>query len=329
MNNFKLISEIQKHSSQLLECGDDFFVMKNSADKLYQIFSEITGIYFENNQDDHIELGTGRALSPSTAAHCLVEFKRTAIFLRGIKKAIDWKIANVNLPVEILYAGSGPYATLITPLLALFTDDQVKITLLDINEVSLEAVKTLILKLRLEKYIDEYVLADATKYQFNKAYDIVISETMQACLENEPQVHIMNNLIPQMKSDAIFVPEEINLDFYLSDRNLFNERILAKNIGKNIEYKIFVDHFIKLNKHTLNSIGSKKILKIPEYPSNYKELILDTFITVFEYEKLKERECSLNCSRQFYDLTVQKIDKVEFYLDYESKPKIRCKVLSP
>jgi hypothetical protein len=132
-----------------------------------------------------------------------------------------------------------------------------------------------------------------------------------------------------MKSDAIFVPEEINLDFYLSDRNLFNERILAKNIGKNIEYKIFVDHFIKLNKHTLNSIGSKKILKIPEYPSNYKELILDTFITVFEYEKLKERECSLNCSRQFYDLTVQKIDKVEFYLDYESKPKIRCKVLSP
>ncbi len=324
-----MIAEIRKNTRQLLDCEDDFFIMKNSAYKLYQIFSEISGIYFENNQDDHIELETGRALSPSTAAHCLVEFKRTAIFLRGIKKAIDQKNAESKLPIKILYAGSGPYASLITPLLTLFNDDQVKITLLDINEASLEAVKSLITALQLQNYIEEYVLADATKYKFNKAYDIVVSETMQACLENEPMVHIMNNLIPQMKDDAIFIPEEIYLDFYLSDRNLFNERILAKNIGKDIEYKKFVDHFIKLNKYSLNALGNKKTLIIPEYSANFKELILDTFITVYNEEKLKERECSLNCSRQFYDLSVQKIEAAEFYLDFKAKPKIRCKVLFP
>ncbi len=328
MTNSAINSKIKNNTEKLLTCADDIYIMKNAADELYKIFSKITGIYFENNQDDHIELESGRALSSSTAAHCLVEFKRTAIFLRGIKKAIDKKIAETKLPIKILYAGSGPYATLITPLLSLLKNNEAKITLLDINKVSLQSVKKLTFDLNFQNFIDEFILADATKFQFTSDYDIVISETMQACLENEPMVHIMNNLIPQMKPEAIFIPEEINLDFYLSDRNLFNEKILAKNIGKDIEYKKFVGHFIKLNKHSLKLLGDKKILKIPELPANFKELIIDTFITVFDDEKLNERECSLNCSRQFYDLSVQKIQETEFYLDYTAKPRIRCQILN-
>ena len=329
MKNSTLIAEIRKNTKQILNCEDDFYLMKLSADNLYKIFSEVSGIYIDLNNDHEIRLPTGKAISPASAAHCLLEFKRTAIFLRGIQKAIDKKKFESNSPVEILYAGCGPYATLISPLLSLYHSSELHVTLLDVNQVSLSAVENLIEELGFQKYIDNFILTDATKFKFAADYDIVISETMQACLENEPMVHIMNNLIPQMKPDAIFIPEEVSVDIYLSDPKLFKEHILAENIGKNIAYKKFVDHFIRLNKHNFNKLGDRKRITIPLIENNFKELILDTFITVFEDEQLKERECSLNCSRQFYDLSVQEIEQVEFYLDYQNVPKVNCKVLSP
>lgn len=91
--------------------------MKQSVDVLYQVFSSITGVTINQlNRDKDIILPSGKAISTAAAAHCLLEMKRTAVFLRGIDKAISLKLSGATTkPVSILYAGTGPYGTLFIP----------------------------------------------------------------------------------------------------------------------------------------------------------------------------------------------------------------------
>jgi len=60
------------------------------------------------NQDKDIMLPSGKAISAAAAAHCLLEMKRTAVFLRGIHKAILHKLKEKKgSQLRILYAGTG------------------------------------------------------------------------------------------------------------------------------------------------------------------------------------------------------------------------------
>ena len=323
------ISEIKKHAKTLLFCGEDYLDMKNAVEGLHQIFSSITSISAYKLDDDHIELVTGKAISPSSAAHCLLELKRTAVFLRGIYKAITDLKKRTGQRIQVLYAGCGPYSTLIVPLLPILNSEEVGVTLVDINDVSLNSSRLLIQDLRQDDFIEDYFLADLTAFKFDKAYDLVISETMQSCLENEPQIHIMRNLIPQMQKGAVFIPEEIQVDFYLSDNNKFMQKILYENKNKDIVDKKFIGNFICLNKENANSNSFSAIVEIPEDFGSYKDLNLFTFITVYGDELLKERECSLNNPKKFYDLSGTSVPSIKFWLNTDGKPFIQTeKVMS-
>ena len=123
--------------------------------------------------------------------------KRTAIFFRGIYQAIQHKIKEKSKSkVLILYAGTGPYATLVTALFPLLESSEVSVDLLEINLVSLRSATDVITGLGLQAFIGDSYCSDATTFKIEKPYDIVISETMQAALKEEPQVAIMQNLIP-------------------------------------------------------------------------------------------------------------------------------------
>ena len=159
--------------------------------------------------------GEGLAISPTQAAMCAGEFQRTAIFLRGLHDAIACVIkATSQESVRVLYAGSGPYATLAVPLMTVFPPEAVRFTLLDIHPVSIEYVKSVVRRLGLVDSVDAYVVADACDYTIpaDSIPHIVLSETMSAALENEPQVAIMRNLLGQAP-DAIIVadPGDLNL----------------------------------------------------------------------------------------------------------------------
>ena len=266
MNYTNYFNVIKEASQTLINCKNDFFLMKQSVDSLYEIFKTISGIDCNNLNEGDIILPSGKAISPSAAAHCLLELKRTAIFLRGIKKAIDKKVTSKNGVINILYAGCGPYATLISPLLALYKTDTIKVTLLDINQTSLKAVGNLINELGFENFIDAYILADASDYKINKDYDIVISETMQACLQNEPQLAIMQNLIPQMNENAIFIPQEITIDAYLKNPGKWDDN-KAQRVGEKSKFlkKMFAVHRTNLD--------SNKYRETVEIPKNLEGFI--------------------------------------------------------
>ncbi|HUW07824.1 MAG TPA: hypothetical protein VMW01_16380 [Williamwhitmania sp.] len=316
-------SELLKSMAEkLLLPEPDFLTMKQAVEGMYEMFKAITGISCENMNDQDIMLPKGKAISPVAAAHCLLEMKRTTVFLRGIKCAIDSKL-QANRRVEILYAGCGPYATLVTPLLSFYTSEQVRVTLLDINPVSIKAAETLIVSLGFEGYVADYILADASTYQVDKPYDIVISETMQSGLKKEPQVAIMQNLIPQCNANTIFIPERITIDAYLKKRGIWQEDQLIEEGGKTTH----ICELFSVSKTRLEAASYRKIVDMPQSLIGPYDLLLYTTIKVFGEEVLSLNDCSLNLPLRYYEFRDGYPKSIEFWYRQTSKPKIESKVL--
>jgi len=318
-----MIDAVSFAGKELLSCKDDFFLMKRACDELYRVFSTITGVDISKLSEGDIHLPSGKAISPSGAAHCLLEMKRTAVFLRGIKKAIDSKFQGGSSTVSILYAGCGPYATLITPLLSYYSSEQVRITLLDINPVSLEAVEVLYRSLGFNGFVADFVLSDASTYPLDKPYDIVISETMQAGLKKEPQVAIMQNLIPQCSPDTIFIPEQITIDAYLKKRGIWQGDQLLEEGGKTT----FLCELFSVSKAMLDVSTYRKVVDIPQSLVGPYDLLLYTTIRVFNEEVLSLNDCSLNMPLRYYELRNSYPKSIDFWYSQTEKPKIESKVL--
>lgn len=209
-------NELARCTNTVLEDSD---LVSGSISRLDTLFEDIVG-YGERKGwrgDDKI-LKSGIALSAKTAAGCLMDFGRTQVFLRGLKDAI--KEAQKRFPgqrIRVLYAGSGPFGTLATPLTSQFSSDEVEFTALEIQEISIECLKKVIKAFGIENYFANVIKTDATKYQHKGPRPhIVITETMNKALMDEPHAAITANLEPQMEENGIFVPEEVTVSLFLS-----------------------------------------------------------------------------------------------------------------
>jgi hypothetical protein len=316
-------SKIKELTQNLLFCGDDFLIMKQSVDQIYSIFSEISGINADNFKNEQIILPSGKAISPSCAAYCLLEFRRTAVFLRGIYKAILQKLTETrHRPIRILYAGTGPYATLIVPLLTTNLVGEIKVDLLDINEISLRAVSKIIDSLGLNGFIDQLYLRDAATFKVEKEYDIVISETMQAALKKEPQVAIMQNLIPQMADKVIFIPESITVSAALvSNGHWDDEQMMRTGIVVFAQKDLFT-----INKFHLKTEDYRNEIEFFEPVGNCNKLELYTTILVFENEILKDGDCSLTLPLKVCILEKDQKGTIYFWYQQGKIPGIRCQI---
>jgi hypothetical protein len=187
------------------------------------LFSELTGVDDHSiNPEDEIEtlLSGGKAISPKDAARCLNDCARTVQFLRGIDAGI--REAQTRFPdqaVEVLYAGCGPYATMVIPLCNRFATGEVRFTFIDIHRRSLEAVQSLVEQLGFSEFVKDYIQCDAASYQHpaHEPLHMVICEAMQKSLSKEPQLAITANLSPQLATGGIFIPQRISIDLCLGD----------------------------------------------------------------------------------------------------------------
>lgn len=186
-----------------------------SANELFQLFTSITSL---NTQSiTPVQLVTGRAISPIEAARCVLDFQRTTQFLRGIQLAIMKLQSRTNKPVEILYAGCGPFAPFAAMLATQFPYEQIRFSLIDIHAESIELAKHLFQQLGFDKHVNEFVQTDIATYSFQRDFDLIILETMQSALSKEPQLVNTWNLCQQLKAEGIFIPEKIQVTASLYD----------------------------------------------------------------------------------------------------------------
>jgi len=218
-------------AASLLLFGGDDSQSEAAVRSLDQLFRDITGLR-ETTVDlrdrSATSVAAGHAISPLDAGRCLLDPRRTAVYLRGVYHAIQE--ARQRFPAEaihVLYAGCGPFAPLCLPLLPLLAGQAVHCTLLDVHARAIESVQAIMAALRLEGANIECLVGDATHYRTpdRRPLHVVVSEAMQRALEKEPQVAILMNTAPQLTAGGLMVPEMIAVDAVLTD--------LSRELGSN------------------------------------------------------------------------------------------------
>ena len=330
-------------TSQLRELSTELLLQNQSekllatATRLYSLLSQISGIAANSDSpEDSVTtlLPSGKAISPKDAARCVLDVARTTKFLRGIHAAVvEARRRFPGEPIEILYAGCGPFATLALPLATQFSAQEVQFTLIDIHGRSLESARNLFHSFGLKGYVRDYVRSDAASYVHHSSPHIVVAETMQRALEQEPQVGITRNLVPQLRRGGFLIPEAITINAWLADLSkeysvppaeinesaASFERVETNreriNIGQILEFS--AAHSFALPGETCVPV----ILDVPAVLPGNLNLILSTTVRVFTSVVLGEYESGLTCPVVMHDFNVKRRGKqIEFGYLLGNKP---------
>jgi len=328
--------EIIRVTSEYFEDHIDILKLKNASKEYKSIMNEICGQNMDTEEGRiDVELNNGKALGTFWAAACLDDFLRTRQFVRGINEAIKEKI-NSQKPIHILYAGTGPYATLILPIILRYSKQDVKYTFLEVNPLSFRILKNIISKLGLADYDLTFVNEDATKYQINSEDepDIIISETMQNALAKEQQVPIFINLMSQITKDSIFIPEKIELFIGLKNKGILDEAIQTKHYIK--EKKVFEvskDAMFPSNQsetQTTREVTFPKQQTVigKEKLKNSDQLVIITEIQVYKNERIGINESGLTTPIYIHEISDNLKGSIKIDTQYEisSEPKLDYKI---
>jgi len=199
--------------ARLLDERTSFGVLRGAAEELYRRLADAVELDAATVGPDRIETGTrsGRAISPVEAAQCVLDYCRTAAFLRGVLAALHAARRRFRGTLEVVYAGTGPFATLLLPLLPSLAPPGIRVTLVDVHHRSTAAVARLVAALGAWGTVAAVVTADAAAYRHGRGIHVAITETMQRALENEPHVAVSRNLAGQLAPGGILVPERVSV----------------------------------------------------------------------------------------------------------------------
>jgi predicted RNA methylase len=300
-------SEIKQLCHTLIHSDIPIDVL-NASDALFNMLFELSG--YNPNSDElkaNKTLQYGTAIGPYWAAYCIKDIKRTQKFLRGILAAIrDVTDKHCdNKTVEILYAGTGPFASLALPIIMCYPELNLKFTFIEIHEETYKILTGIVKLLEIDEFVRETLFEDACTYTIpeNLSYDIVISETMQHALEREPQVALYFNLAHQTDENTIFIPQQVKVSaaLYNQEKDTKIKMGLIPSSTKCIAEKKTIfsldkTALIKLWKKykNLNHIKIEKSYEIAEKTvSTFPFLILYTEIRIYEQYKLSFRDTAL------------------------------------
>jgi len=283
----------------------------------------------------------GLALSPTMAARCVQDIARTVVFSRGVHRAIQVLRAQMaSRPARILYAGCGPYALLTLCSMAVLKPADLEVTLLDIHEPSIESAWALLESFGLTEFVSSSVVGDACAHAVhpNRLPDIILTETMNAALEKEPQVSIARHLMVQAP-DAILLPEAVLIDALLvnpSKEYGFIE-YEGDEAGPHEPDRIHLGTVFELSAATISSWPKKErsvlpaaSVRIPSQVETKYIPALHTTVRVFGDHVLTVRDSGLTLPKPIAtDGALHGGELLRFHYRLGPRPCLVCDVSSP
>jgi predicted RNA methylase len=322
-----LRNTIKELSTSLLNTQSDFKAIKNTIDEIHSHYLETTSIGELGKEMKHmaaVPTASGMALSLNHAAACLLDYNRTAKFLKGMVALIRQKQAqHPNETINIFYAGCGPYAPFITLVAPLFEASEVQFTILEINPTSIKMAEKLITALELTEYITGYHTSDAVTFQIPdaKKYHILFSETLDALLYRESYVPILWNMIPQLSEQCAIIPNNVIVQANLTypaekDAPAKKEKEAATilNVREAIQKhqgKPLPESFAPI---TIDLSGDE----------TYNTMIVDTKVHIYKDIWLHRNESSLSIPLEMQIVYPLDAPNVTFF--YQLKPSVELKL---
>jgi hypothetical protein len=358
-------AELERLTDQLLSPDSENATLRDAATGLHGLLASLSGLTEASaNEEDtsSIALNTGLAIAPKDAARSILDYRRTTKFLRGLRESITQAQKHFsNRPLEILYAGCGPFAPLALALATKFSSEEVQFTLLDVHSRSLEIARHIFAAMGLGNHVRNYLEGDAGAYQKPAGAElhVVIVEALQNTLAVEPQVDITLNLAPQLAAGGFFIPARIKIDCYLTDlqreipflslghdedsveRPMPAQRALlgcvfelsAVTVGSGTVLKLY--HYLTVNGAQLGKelpgqplSLSPVIVEIPADTQQKLHALLTTTVTVFDSIVIREGESGLTQPAILHDLgALDPGARIEFRYAIGREPGLKYRLL--
>lgn len=329
------LEKIRKITAIFLADELDYTQLQKACQEYKTLLLQFSAIDLdnENNRTD-IHFENGKAIGTTWAAACVDDLMRTRKFVRGIFQAVEQLLKEKTKPIQILYAGTGPFATLIVPLLTAYSPEEIQFTLLEINANSMEDLKRVIEKLDAQAYVNNIICENAITYQIadENQPDLLISETMLHALIKEQQVPIMLNLAAQIKPETLIIPASINLNVvWMNSQVIYAEstekqektRTIAPLLQFNLKN---MQAYIAQNK-AINDYQIQQTVPLSDdIPKAFNQLAISTTIQIFEEEYLNFNESGLTIP---YILANREDveDSTAIQLQYELMPSPNWKII--
>ncbi|OUR94322.1 hypothetical protein A9Q87_01355 [Flavobacteriales bacterium 34_180_T64] len=308
MNHSGTFDQLSNCTQIFIKEDIDFLELKNALEAYKSLLLQTSKLEETPVNKEHLYLDSGKAIGPEWAARCIDDILRTKRFISGVYKAVlQIRKRKKNEPVILLYAGTGPFATLVLPLITLFKPSKLQFVFLEINSISLESLKRTLTEFNAEAYVQHIYQCDASKFKLpdSNTIDIVLTECLQHALAREPQVAITYNLIPQLRKDVILIPEQINLHIGLINSKLRQENALTPANKKPVSFYKNYPSVFNLSKESILSRSSDllenelqfpetKTIFNPEDVQLYDEIAITTEITIFDNETLSMNDSGLS-----------------------------------
>jgi predicted RNA methylase len=326
MESSNLTLDLKQASTDLLNNYDQPDEVKRIIDSVHGNFREITEMSNYGSSLQYlaaVRTASGMALSLNHAAECLIDYRRTIQFLRGIVAAIHQKQKDhPDETIHIFYAGCGPYAPFVTLVAPLFSTEEVQFSLLEINRDSLDLAKKLITTLGLDGYVENFYQADAVTFKIPnpESVHILFSETLDALLYRESYVPILMNMLPQISNETALIPQNVLLK--LNFGTLSNT-----NISEEIGQEVIFDTRLEVEKYNRENSVAKEFPPIEfnlDRTLNYQYMLLDTEVHVYDSLKLIRGESSLTLPYNMPFEQPLKFNKLTFAYELQPQVELKC-----
>lgn len=155
--------------------------------------------------DEIEETSTGENFLPVDSIRCIRDEIRTKKFIKSIELTVTKKLEEKE---NVLLCDAGCGALPIFAISAMLKSEKVKCICLESNEYSAKIAETLIQALGLSDRC-QVICGDILKYTPENKFDIIVSETMDSGLLNEPECQIIDHLKNSLQVGGQIIPQKI------------------------------------------------------------------------------------------------------------------------